>query len=98
MVYWAGALLRPGISRRRLAAGALGVAAAVEISQLYRAPWIDALRASRLGGLVLGRGFLWSDLVCYAAGAAGAAAIDAALIWVRSRRRKRMVSQTAKLS
>jgi hypothetical protein len=40
----------------------------VETSQLYHAPWIDAIRANRLGGLVLGYGFLWSDLLCYLAG------------------------------
>ena len=40
----------------------------IEISQLYHAPWIDALRAYRLGGLILGFGFLWSDLVCYTIG------------------------------
>ena len=56
---------------------ALGFAWAVELSQLYHAPWIDAVRATRLGALVLGRGFLWSDLVCYAVGVALASAIDA---------------------
>jgi hypothetical protein len=40
----------------------------IEVSQLYHAPWIDYLRRLRLGGLVLGFGFLWSDLVCYLAG------------------------------
>ena len=40
----------------------------IEISQLYQAPWIDALRANPLGGLILGFGFLWSDLVCYTVG------------------------------
>jgi len=40
----------------------------IEISQLYHAPWIDAIRANRLGGLILGFGFLWSDLVCYGIG------------------------------
>ena len=40
----------------------------IEISQLYQAPWIDATRATRLGGLVLGHGFLWSDMVCYSVG------------------------------
>jgi hypothetical protein len=33
----------------------------IEISQLYHAPWIDQIRQNRLGGLVLGFGFLWSD-------------------------------------
>ena len=36
----------------------------IEISQLYHAPWIDAIRNTVLGGLILGFGFLWSDLVC----------------------------------
>jgi hypothetical protein len=40
----------------------------IEISQLYHAPWIDSLRANPLGGLVLGFGFLWSDLFCYSIG------------------------------
>ena len=40
----------------------------IEISQLYHAPWIDALRSTTLGGLVLGFGFLWSDILAYSAG------------------------------
>jgi len=41
---------------------------AIELSQLYHAPWIDCLRHTLVGGLVLGFGFLWSDLLCYTAG------------------------------
>ena len=40
----------------------------VEISQLYHAPWIDSIRNTTLGGLVLGFAFLWTDLVCYTVG------------------------------
>lgn len=40
----------------------------IEISQLYHAPWIDAIRNTTLGGLVLGFGFLWSDILCYTIG------------------------------
>lgn len=40
----------------------------IEISQLYHEPWIDAMRNTTLGGLILGFGFLWSDLVCYTIG------------------------------
>jgi hypothetical protein len=40
----------------------------IEISQLYHSAWIDELRQNRLAALILGRGFLWSDLVCYTAG------------------------------
>jgi len=41
---------------------------AIEISQLYHAPWINAVRHNPLGGLILGYGFLWSDLLCYLIG------------------------------
>jgi hypothetical protein len=50
------------------AAISLALAFLVEVSQLYHAPWIDAIRQTTLGGLVLGFGFLWTDLVCYSAG------------------------------
>lgn len=40
----------------------------IETSQLYHAQWIDAIRRTLIGGLVLGYGFLWSDLICYTIG------------------------------
>jgi len=47
---------------------ALAFAFTIEVSQLYHGPWLDALRETTLGALVLGFDFVWSDLVCYAAG------------------------------
>lgn len=47
---------------------ALAFSFTIEVSQLYHAPWIDAVRDTRIGALVLGFGFLWSDLICYTAG------------------------------
>jgi hypothetical protein len=41
---------------------------AIEFSQLYKAPWINNLRHTLLGRLVLGEGFLWTDLLCYVVG------------------------------
>ena len=40
----------------------------IEFSQLYQADWINQIRASTLGGLVLGYGFFIQDLVSYAIG------------------------------
>ena len=48
-------------------------------------PWLDALRATTLGALVLGQGFLWSDIVCYAVGVMLAAILDAVLAARRNR-------------
>ncbi|MEC1172420.1 DUF2809 domain-containing protein, partial [Bacillus paralicheniformis] len=41
---------------------------------LYHAPWIDAIRAVPLGGLILGYGFLCSDLLAYVLGISAGAA------------------------
>ena len=42
----------------------------IEFSQIYHASWIDAIRAYPLGHLVLGSGFAWGDMLCYAVGIA----------------------------
>jgi hypothetical protein len=39
-----------------------------EVSQLWHTPWLDAIRHTTIGRLLLGLGFLWSDIVCYAVG------------------------------
>lgn len=72
-----------------LAAIALGISFAVELSQLYHAPWINEIRATRLGALARGHGFLWSDLVCYAFGVTAAAAVDLVLLPLAEAQRKR---------
>jgi len=71
--------LTPRLALRHRAAVALLFAFAIEISQLYHAPWIDQIRATTLGGLILGFGFLWSDLACYAVGVLIGAAGEYAL-------------------
>jgi hypothetical protein len=40
----------------------------IEFSQFYQADWINGIRSTVLGSLVLGRGFLAVDLVRYSAG------------------------------
>ena len=61
-------LVLPRQSTRTIALLAMAFSVAIELSQLYHAPWIDSIRQTTLGGLILGFGFLWSDLACYAAG------------------------------
>ncbi len=57
----------------------------IEFSQMIHAPWIDSVRATTLGGLVLGQGFLVSDLICYAAGILIALLIDTLIEGLRRR-------------
>lgn len=68
LYYWTFRWVAPLRPRPWAAAWTWALCCLIEVGQLYQAPWINALRATRLGGLVLGFGFLWSDLVCYALG------------------------------
>src|SRR4051812_14134131 len=54
------AMLFPRWTVGRVAIVALAACVLVEMSQLYHAPWIDSIRATHLGGWILGVGFLWS--------------------------------------
>ena len=69
-------LILPRVSTRTIAILAMAFSVAIELSQLYHAPWIDSIRHTTLGGLILGFGFLWSDLVCYAVGVGLGLAIE----------------------
>jgi hypothetical protein len=61
-------LIIPRASTWTVACLAMAFSVAIELSQLYHAYWIDSIRHTTLGGLILGFGFLWSDLACYAVG------------------------------
>ena len=62
-------IVLPWISTRTAAALALAISFIVEFSQLYHAPWIDAIRATTIGHLALGSDFAPQDLACYTVGA-----------------------------
>ena len=46
----------------------LSICCAIEVSQFYQADWINEIRNFKLGGLILGYGFLWSDIFSYLVG------------------------------
>jgi hypothetical protein len=73
-------MLLPSVDRLWIAGLAFGLATMVEISQLANWEWLNSIRDRRLGALLLGRGFLWSDLAAYAVGT-----VTAMIIGVRSR-------------
>jgi hypothetical protein len=78
------AIALPNAEPRRLWAWAAGTTELIEFSQLYRASWLERIRATRVGGLLLGHAFLWSDVLCVAVGAT-LAALGA---WVALSRRR----------
>lgn len=68
MIFTGFGFLFPKIETKKLTFISLLFCYGIELSQLYHAEWIDGIRATTLGGLVLGYGFLWSDIVAYTIG------------------------------
>ncbi len=52
----------------RLGLGALVFSFAIETLKLYQPPWLENIRQTLPGQLVLGRGFFWQDFVAYTIG------------------------------
>ena len=53
----------------------------IEASQLYQADWINAVRQTLPGKLVLGSCFLWSDILAYTIGVAMAFVFEKILLF-----------------
>lgn len=68
MVAWWVGVVAPDAPVLQRSAVALAIAFAVELSQLYHAPMLDAIRSTAPSQLVLGSGFDPRDLVAYALG------------------------------
>jgi hypothetical protein len=56
--------------------GAYGLSLFVELSQLLKWDILVAFRNTTIGGLLIGFGFHWEDLICYLAGCLIALVID----------------------
>jgi hypothetical protein len=70
-------LVLPRAPTRRVAALACLASLLVELSQLHKAPWLESIRRTTPGGLLLGYDFAWSDLACYAVGVGLGVALEA---------------------
>ncbi|WP_419741497.1 DUF2809 domain-containing protein [Paraclostridium dentum] len=68
MVYFGLRFLIPKLKLVKTLTLAIIFSFSIETSQLYQAEWINNIRATTLGGLVLGHGFLFEDLISYSLG------------------------------
>lgn len=75
----------PAARARRVWQWATATTVIIEVSQLCKAPWLQAIRATAFGKLLLGNTFLWSDVASVVLGATAAALVDEAY---RRRREK----------
>lgn len=82
MVFVGLAFVKPRASTAHLSVLAFAISCAIEFSQLYRAPWLNEIRGTTIGHLVLGSTFSWPDIAAYAVGVLVGALIDALLVGV----------------
>ena len=97
MVFFGWGMILPRLATGRLAVLALATSYAVEFSQLYQAPWLNAIRGTTLGHLVLGSGFDGRDFAAYAVGVAVGVLCDRLFRRLKDRRRPPQPSQRAAL-
>jgi hypothetical protein len=79
MVFLGWGMVLPRESSLRVTLYALATSYLVELSQLYQAPWINSIRGTTVGHLVLGTTFSVADLVAYTVGAVGGGLTETAL-------------------
>ena len=68
MVYFGFRFLFPKLNITKSLVLAFLFSFSIEISQLYQAQWINNIRNTIIGGLILGHGFLFEDLISYSIG------------------------------
>ena len=68
MVYCLLRVIFPMTRLLYIALCSLAVSYCVEFSQLIRWPWLVEFRSTTIGHLMLGQGFLWSDIASYTIG------------------------------
>lgn len=77
MMYFIVAMLCAANTPPKIKAiAALVICYLIEFTQLYQAEWVNTIRATLPGRLVLGSGFLSTDLVAYTAGIVAAFCVD----------------------
>lgn len=68
MVYFIVAFLSKNFKSYEVALFSLLFSYAIEISQLCQAALLNHIRSYKLGALILGFSFSWSDILCYTIG------------------------------
>ena len=68
MAFLGFGLLLPAKPTAMIGLAALVFSCGIEFSQIYHASWIDSIRATTVGHLVLGSEFSWADIAAYSVG------------------------------
>jgi hypothetical protein len=76
LLFWATMIFFAHANKQKIALFLVIYCSVVELSQLYHAAWLDALRQTTIGGGILGHHFQWPDLLAYIGGVLFAYLID----------------------
>lgn len=68
MFFFIVGFLFPNMNTLKTVLISISICYLIELLQLYQAAWINTIRSYKLGGLILGFGFLWSDIISYTLG------------------------------
>lgn len=68
MFFFIVGFLFPSMNPLKTVILSISICYAIELFQLYQVDWITEIRNTKLGGLILGSGFLWSDIISYTLG------------------------------
>lgn len=80
MVFIGWGMVFPARSTLRILIYTLVTSYGVEFGKLYRAPWLNDVRDSTIGHLILGSTFSWQNLAAYTIGAVVGAVVERVLI------------------
>lgn len=76
MIFYVWSFIKPAATTVFLAKVSLLTCFLVEFSQLLETPWLNAIRLTVWGRLVLGASFSWTDLTAYTVGVAAGVLLD----------------------
>lgn len=79
MAFFLAGFLAPRLKTTHAALAAVSFCFLIELSQRFHTPWLDAIRDTRLGALVLGQGFHALDLFDYVVGVALGVIVEVAV-------------------
>lgn len=85
VVFCCWRMILPGKSLLYVALVSLLTSYAVEFSQLIRWDWLNDFRSTTIGHLLLGQGFLWTDIIAYTIGIA----VISFIVWAINRLKSR---------
>jgi hypothetical protein len=84
MIFLGVGLIFPALTTPRTAGLAILICFVVETIKLLPWDWLDSIRQTSVGHLVLGRAFTWQNYIAYSVGVLIAALVEV-LIWKRDR-------------